>query len=107
MGEKKGEEGKKDDKDWKALLNLSDEEATKEIEKDKAKEGSKEREDSPKEKARSWMADIKVDFDKTKHLTDEKIEKRKEKMDKWVQEQKDKAEKEQRRKEEEFRRKEE
>ena len=45
---------------------------------------------------RCWMADIKVDFDKTKHLTDEKLQRRKAKMEKFINDQKEKAEKEQR-----------
>ena len=42
------------------------------------------------------MADIKVDFDKTKHLTDEKIQKRKGKMEKYIRDEQEKAAKEQR-----------
>ena len=42
------------------------------------------------------MADIKVDFDKTKHLTDEKLQKRKARMEKFIKDSKEKAEKEQR-----------
>ena len=45
---------------------------------------------------RCWMADIKVDFDKTKHLTNEKLQKRKMRMEKFIREQKEKVEKEQR-----------
>ena len=45
---------------------------------------------------RVWMADIKVDFDKTKHLTDEKIQKRKGKMEKYIRDEQEKAAKEQR-----------
>ena len=41
------------------------------------------------------MADIKVDFNKTKHLTDEKLQKRKARMEKFIREQKEKIEKEQ------------
>merc|ERR1712183_1113591 len=105
----KEEEGEKVDEgekgeDWKAVLDLSDEDGKKKQEETSA---DKKDVDTIRLEPRSWMADIKVDFNKTKHLTDEKLQKRKARMEKFIREQKEKVEKEQKRKDDEARRREE
>ena len=48
---------------------------------------------------RSWAANIKVDFDKTKHLSDAYIKKRQQERDKLIDKEREKEESERRRKE--------
>jgi len=51
------------------------------------------------EEQRSWAANIKVDFDKTKHLSDAYIKKRQQERDKLIDKEREKEESERRRKE--------